>query len=60
MIYINFVILAVILIIFFIIKYLIYYNNKRETFDMYTRAGSYSADMFSSRDIPTNLCSKII
>jgi hypothetical protein len=38
----------------------LFYKKKNENFDMYTRAGQYSADMFSSRDIPTDFCSKII
>ncbi len=40
---------------------------QKEGFDMYSelhstypREGQYSADMFGSRDIPVNLCSKII
>jgi uncharacterized protein (UPF0333 family) len=58
----SFFLLILLILLIFIIFYLLYkhinYNN--ESFDMYTRAGTYRADMFSSRDIPTDFCSKII
>ncbi len=54
MIYILIFIIFIILIIEF------FFYIKKEGFDMYTRAGQYRADMFSSRDIPTDFCSKII
>jgi hypothetical protein len=49
-----------ILIILIILIIALFHIKQKENFDMYTRAGQYSADMFSSRDIPTNFCSKII
>ncbi len=39
---------------------ILFFIKEKEGFDMYPRYGQYSADMFSSRDIPRNFCSKII
>jgi hypothetical protein len=48
-------------ILFFIIAIILfYYYYTREGFDLYPREGQYSADMFSSREIPIHLCSKIV
>ena len=47
-------------ILIFITIIFYYYFKYIEGFDLYTREGQYTASMFGSRDIPINLCSKII
>jgi hypothetical protein len=59
-----FIMIYILFFIILVLTFIFYLKKKNEGFDidinMFTREGQYTSDMFSSRDIPVNICSKII